>query len=92
MQSLRQSGLHTYRQPVNIAVVTGKLVTAVITPAPAGIVSDALAVEVCSEPESAAEFAVVGAPINGFARTETTVPVGMFDAARSTVTGPLGAV
>ena len=75
----------------SIAVVTGKLVTAVITPAPAGMVNDAVAVELAREPFRF-ELAVVGAPIKGFARTVTAVPEGMFAAERLTATGPDGAV
>src|SRR4051812_30599684 len=63
----------------SMAVVTGNVVTAVMTPAPAGRVgNDAVAVELSAEPVRADELAVVDAPIIGTARTETTVPTGTF--------------
>src|SRR5262245_36315970 len=63
-------------------------------PTPGGIPIDAVAVELSSVPASAVLVAVVAANalLVGTTRTDTSVPVGIFDAAMLTVTLPVIAV
>src|SRR4051812_28763502 len=65
---------------------------ATIEPEPGGIVTDAVAVELLTEPASGSLITSVKLPTCGVTRTFTVAVSGMLAAERLTVTGPVGGV